>query len=54
MITKEQKTMLFELIRLREEKIDTYVRVPNFGTKSNANEAIKNLNEFIASITVED
>ena len=51
MITIEQKTKLIELILARESRIDTYVRVPNTDTQKNANEAIKNLYDFIDSIT---
>ncbi len=51
MITEEQKNIIINLIHLRESRIDTYVRVPNTGTQRNANEAIKNLYDFIDSIT---
>ena len=54
MITKEQKTKLIELILARGSKIDTYSRVPHSGTQKNANEAIKNLNDFIDSITIKE
>ena len=54
MITKEQKTKLIELILARESKIDTYSSVPNSGTQKNANEAIKNLNDFIDSIAIKE
>ena len=51
MITEAQKNILINLIHLRESRIDTYVRVQNTGTQKNANEAIKNLYDFIDSIT---